>query len=76
MFEIEYLTDKSQAKAVVIPIEWQQMFPEEEISVDELSERLEDYCLNKAMDEAKDSPVLDREAALKFLEEKNYLERR
>ena len=71
MFEIEYLTDKTgQPKAVVIPIEvWQQVFPEEEVSVDELSERLEDYCLNKAMDEAKDSPVLDREAALKFLEE-------
>ena len=70
MFEIEYLTDnKGQPKAVVIPIEvWQQVFPEE-VSVNELSERLEDYCLNKAMDEAQDSPVLEREAALKFLEE-------
>lgn len=36
---------------------------------DELSEGLEDYCLNKAMDEAKGSPLLDRGAALEFLEE-------
>lgn len=71
MFEIEYLIDKKgQAKAVVIPIEvWQQVFPEKEVSVDELSERLEDYCLNRAMNEAENSPILDREAALKFLEE-------
>ena len=30
---------------------------------------LEDYCLNKAMDEAKKTPLLSREEALKFLEE-------
>ena len=66
MFEIEYLTDKNgQPKAVVIPIEvWKQMFTEEEVSEEELSAGLEDYCLNKAMDEAKDTPLLDREAAL------------
>ena len=71
MFEIEYLTDKNgQPKAVVIPIEvWRQLFPEEKISLDELSERLEDYCLNKAMDEARQTPLLEREAALKYLEE-------
>ncbi len=71
MFEIEYLTDKNgQPKAVVIPIEvWRQLFPEEKISLDELSERLEDYCLNKAMDEARQTPLLDRETALKYLEE-------
>ena len=71
MFEIEYLTDKNgQPKAVVIPIEvWRQLFPEENISLDELSEGLEDYCLNKAMDEAKQTPLLDRQAALKYLEE-------
>ena len=70
MFEIEYLTDKSQPKAVVIPIElWKQVFQGDEISLDEFPERLEDYCLNKAMDEAKDSPILNREAALKYLEE-------
>ncbi|EGJ31845.1 MULTISPECIES: hypothetical protein [Moorena] len=48
---------------------WRQLFPEENISLDELSERLEDYCLNQAMDEAKLTPLLDREAALKYLEE-------
>jgi hypothetical protein len=71
MFEIEYLTDKNgQPKAVVIPIEvWKQMFTEEEVSVDELSAGLEDYCLNKAMDEASNTPLLDREAALEYLEE-------
>ena len=71
MFEIEYLTDKNgQPKAVVIPIEvWQKMFMEEEVSVDELSAGLEDYCLNRAMDEAQESPLLDRQAALKYLEE-------
>ncbi|MDJ0531560.1 MAG: hypothetical protein QNJ70_03540 [Xenococcaceae cyanobacterium MO_207.B15] len=71
MFEIEYLTDKNgQPKAVVIPIEvWQRIFTAESISETELSEGLEDYCLNKAMDEAKDSPLLDRKAALEFLEE-------
>ncbi|MGL6345240.1 MAG: hypothetical protein ACRC80_39570 [Waterburya sp.] len=71
MFEIEYLTDKNgQPKAVVIPIEvWQRIFTKESISENELSEGLEDYCLNKAMDEAQDSPLLDRAAALRFLEE-------
>ncbi|OLT61253.1 hypothetical protein [Moorena bouillonii] len=70
MFEIEYLTDKNgEPKAVVIPIEvWRQLFPEENIALDELSERLEYYCLNQAMDEAKLTPLLDREAALKYLE--------
>ncbi len=55
MFEIEYLTDKNgQPKAVVIPIEvWQRVFTEKSVSEDELSEGLEDYCLNKAMDRNK-----------------------
>lgn len=71
MFEIEYLTDKNgQPKAIVIPIEfWRKLFPEEQISLEQLSEKLEDYCLNKAMDEASQTPLLDREAALKYLEE-------
>ena len=43
MFEIEYLTDKSgQPKAVVIPIKvWRRFFPEGEIPLDDLSERIE-----------------------------------
>ena len=71
MFEIEYQTDKNgQPKAVVIPIEvWRRLFPEETIALDDLSETLEDYCLNRAMDEARQTPLLEREAALKYLEE-------
>lgn len=71
MIEFEYLTDKDgKPKAVVIPIEvWQRITTTEELSEAQLSERIEDYCLSKAMDEAKDSPLLDRATALKFLEE-------
>ena len=71
MFEIEYLTDKNgQPKAVVVPIEvWRKLFPEEKIFLDDLAERLEDYCLNKAMEEAKQTALLERKAALKYLEE-------
>ena len=70
MLEVEYLTDKQgQLKAVVVPIEfWRQLFPEE-VSLDEMLERIEDYCLGKAMDEAKESPLLNREEALAYLEE-------
>ena len=71
MFEIEYLTDQyGQPKAVVIPIEiWRQLLSDQEISLDNLSEGLEDYCLNKAMDEAKETPLLDGETARRYLEE-------
>lgn len=71
MIEFEYLTDKDgKPKAVVIPIEvWQRITTTEVVSEVELSEGIEDYCLSKAMDEAKDSPLLDRAAALKWLEE-------
>ncbi len=71
MLELEYLTDKDgQLKAVVIPIElWKQLFLPDNASAEELSEAIEDYCLNKAMDEAKKSPLLSREEALTYLEE-------
>lgn len=70
MLELEYLTDKSgQLKAVVVPIElWKQLFVEDDASAQELSEAMEDYCLNKAMDEAKETPLLSREEALAYLE--------
>jgi hypothetical protein len=32
-------------------------------------EKSEDYCLNQAMNEAKLTPLLDRKAALEYLEE-------
>ena len=71
MLELEYLTDKEgQLKAVVIPIElWQQLFISGDVSAEELTEAIEDYSLGKAMDEAKDSPLLSREEALAYLKE-------
>jgi hypothetical protein len=71
MFEIEYLTDKQgQPKAVIIPIEiWHKILPNDDVSLEELAESIEDYCLNKAMDEANDTPLLNREDALAYLEE-------
>ena len=71
MIDIEYLTDKSgKTKAVVIPIDvWKKMVPSENASINELSENMEEYCLNKAIDEAKKSPLLSREETLKFLKE-------
>jgi hypothetical protein len=71
MFEVEYLTDKNgQPKAVVIPIElWRQLFPQDETDLEAMIEQVEDYCLSKAMDEAQDSPLLNREEALALLEE-------
>jgi len=35
-----------------------------------LSEEMEDYCLNKAMDEAKKTPLLNRDEALDYLNRK------
>ena len=71
MFEIEYLTDREgHPKAVIIPIEiWRKILPDDRVSVEELAESIEDYCLNKAMDEADNSPLLNREEALAYLEE-------
>jgi hypothetical protein len=68
---IEYLTDSDGSpRAVVIPIDlWRQLFPQEDASLEDLSENIADYCLSKAMDEAKNSPLVSRDHALKFLEE-------
>ena len=69
--EIEYLTNKNgQKKAVVVPIDiWRKIIPKDDAPIEEIHEAMEDYCLNKAMDEAKDSPTLTREELLKYLEE-------
>lgn len=69
--EIEYLTDKNgQQKAVVVPIHiWRKILPENDTSIEEMSEAMEDYCLGKAMDEAENSPIVSREDAMKFLED-------
>ena len=71
MLELEYLTDKDgQLKAVVIPIElWEKLFLSNDASSEEVTEAIEDYGLNKAMDEAKESPLLSRDEALAYLEE-------
>jgi hypothetical protein len=71
MTKIEYLIDANgQKKAVVIPIEiWNKIMPDDTDDLEKISESLEDYCLNKAMDEAKATPLLDRATALKLLEE-------
>ncbi len=68
---INYLTDADgNPKAVVIPIElWRRLMPQDNETLESLAENLEDYCLNKAMDETKTSPLLSREDALQFLEE-------
>ena len=70
MLEFDYLTDtKGKTKAVVIPIEiWDRLFIDHENSVEDITESMEDYALGKAMDEAKGTPLFDREEALAFLE--------
>lgn len=57
---INYLTDaEGNTQAVVIPIKlWRQLLPQGRDSIEELAENLEDYCLNKAMDEAQKTPLL------------------
>ncbi|RLC10269.1 MAG: hypothetical protein DRI57_20670 [Deltaproteobacteria bacterium] len=67
MSELEYLTDRNGlTKTVVVPIElWNRLFLKND---GKLSEAMEDYCLNKAMDEAKESPLLSRDEALSWLE--------
>jgi hypothetical protein len=71
MLNIEYLTDKNgKQKAVVIPIElWQKIMPDNSENIEYIAESLEDYCLNQAMNEAQSTTLLNREDALKFLEE-------
>ncbi|MEG3975180.1 hypothetical protein QT970_11225 [Microcoleus sp. herbarium8] len=69
---IEYLTNKDgDVSAVVIPIELgrQLLLPNEEVSVAQLAGAVEDYCMNKAMDEAVNTTLLNRSEALAYLEE-------
>jgi len=71
MINLEYLTNQEgKPTAVVIPMEiWQQLLPMEDSSLESLGEAIADYCLNKAIDEGKKSPLCDRAEALTFLEE-------
>jgi len=67
---IEYLTDsEGNPRAVVIPIElWRRLLPQANSSLEELSDNLEDYCLSRAMEEGKETPLLNRQEAIAFLE--------
>ncbi len=71
MLNLEYLTNQDgQPTAVVIPIEiWRQLLPFENASLENLSDAIEDYCLNKAMDEGKTSPLYSQDEAKAFLED-------
>lgn len=72
---IEYLTDsEGNPKAVVIPIEvWRKLLPQTNASLEELSENLEDYCLSRAMEEGKETPLLNREEAIAFSDSKSSM---
>ncbi len=71
MTRVQYLTDqKGKTRAVVLPIElWRRLLPREDASVEELTDAVEDYCLGKAMDEGRRTPLLSREEALDYLED-------
>jgi hypothetical protein len=71
MVNIEYLTNKDgEAIGVVIPIDlWRQLLPTGEASEENLAEAVEDYCLNKAMNEAANTTLRGRAEALAYLEE-------
>ena len=71
MLEFEYLTDKQgQKKAVILPIElWRELFPKDAWSTEELSEAVENYCLNKAMNEAQNSQLLNAAEAMAYLKD-------
>jgi hypothetical protein len=71
MLNLEYLTNQDgQPTAVVIPIDiWRQLLPFENASLENLSDAIEDYCLNKAMDEGKKSPLYSQDEAKAFLED-------
>jgi hypothetical protein len=71
MLNLEYLTDpEGRQTAVVIPIDlWRQILPSGDASAAAIGEALEDYCLNRAMDEGQQTPLLNRAEALAFLED-------
>ena len=66
---VQYLTDQQgEPQAVVLPIElWRRLLPRENASAEELAESMEDYCLGRAMDEGRQTPLLSREEALEYL---------
>ncbi len=71
MTGVHYLTDQDgKPQAVVLPIDlWRRQLPREDADLEELTEAVEDYCLGKAMDEGRRTPLLSREQALENLED-------
>lgn len=71
MTGIHYLTDpEGHPQAVVLPIElWRRLLPREDATVEELTDAVEDYCLSKAMDDGRRTPLLERDDALAYLED-------
>ncbi len=71
MTGVQYLTDQQgKPRAVVLPIElWRRLLPRDDASIEELTDAVEDYCLGKAMDEGRETPLLSREEALEYLED-------
>jgi len=69
MYEINYLTNaKGHKTAAIVPIElWLHIFPDDNLSNEKLIDGIENYCLNKAMDEGKKSSLLGRQEALAYL---------
>ena len=70
LLNLEYFTNQEgHHTAVVIPIKIQrQLLSIDNISLENLREATEDYCLNKAMDEGKNTPLYAHIEAIGFLE--------
>jgi len=47
----------------------EKILSKDDASLNQISDDIEDYCLSKAMDEAKKTPLLTQEEALNYLEE-------
>jgi hypothetical protein len=69
MLNLEYLTDQEgRQTAVVIPIDvWRKILPSDDVPADAIGGAIEDYCLNRAIDEGKQTPLLNRAEALVYL---------
>lgn len=72
MTRVRYLTDEAgKPEAVVLPMElWRRLLPRNDASLEELTEAVEDHSLGRAMDEGRRTPLLPREKALEFLEDR------
>jgi len=69
MTGVRYLTDEAgNPEAVVLPMElWRRLLPRDDASLEELTEAVEDHCLNRAMDNGRRTSLLTRAEARKYL---------